>query len=186
MPTVSERTIWAYGDPSTLDVYNTKIGKLGGLICHENYMPLVRYSLYARGIELYMAPTYDSSDVWKSTLQHIGKEGCVYVAGCCMVLREQDVLSHFPQLEPYYEEAGEWINSGNSVIADPEGNIIAGPLCEEEGVLYADVDLEHVRNTRWNLDVAGHYSRPDAFQLTIRTAPNPTMIIDRDLDFFIA
>lgn len=184
VPTVSERTIWAYGDPGTLDVYNTEIGKIGGLICHENYMPLVRYSLYARGIELYMAPTYDEGDAWQSTLRHIGKEGRVYVAGCCMVLRKDDVLSRFPQLEPYYSETDEWINSGNSMIADPEGHIIAGPLSKEEGILYADVDLEHISNTRWNLDVAGHYARPDAFQLTIRTAPNPAIIIDKDTSGF--
>lgn len=178
VPTVPERTIWAYGDPSTLDVYDTKIGKIGGLICHENYMPLVRYSLYGRGIELYMAPTYDEGDTWHATLRHIGKEGRVYLAGCCMVLRKEDVLSRYPQLEPYYEETDEWINSGNSIVTDPEGHIIAGPLSKEEGVLYADVDLEHIRRTRWNLDVAGHYARPDAFQLTVRTAPHPVITID--------
>jgi nitrilase len=180
VPTVSERTIWAYGDPSTLDVYDTEIGKIGGLICHENYMPLVRYSLYGRGIELYMAPTYDDSETWQSTLRHIGKEGRVYVAGCCMVLRKDEVLSHYPQLEPYYQETGEWINSGNSMIGDPEGHIIAGPMSKKEGILYAEVDPERISNTRWNLDVAGHYARPDAFQLTIRTAPNPIMNIERD------
>lgn len=180
VPTVSERTIWAYGDPGTLDVYDTEIGKLGGLICHENYMPLVRYSLYGRGIELYMAPTYDQGETWRSTIRHIGKEGRVYIAGCCMVLRKDDVLSRFPQLEPYYKEAGEWINSGNSVIADPEGHIVAGPLSMEEGILYADVNLQHIRNTRWNLDVAGHYARPDAFRLTVRTVPNPVMTIERE------
>ncbi|MGA7146103.1 MAG: carbon-nitrogen hydrolase family protein [Desulfobacterales bacterium] len=172
VPTVSERTVWAYGDPSTLDVYDTKIGKIGGLICHENYMPLVRYSLYGRGIELYVAPTYDEGDVWQSTIRHIGKEGRVFIVGCCMVLRKKDVLERLPQLEPYYKEAGEWINTGNSMIADPEGNILAGPLSKEEGILYADVDPAIIRNTRWNLDVAGHYARPDAFQLTIRTTPD--------------
>jgi len=180
VPTISERTIWAYGDPSTLEVYDTEIGKMGGLICHENYMPLARYSLYGRGIELYLAPTYDESEAWQSTLRHIGREGRVYVAGCCMVLRKKEILSHFPQIKPYYEQAGEWINTGNSMIADPEGNILAGPLSKEEGILYANVDPEIIRNTRWNLDVAGHYSRPDAFQLTVRTTPNPIIRVDTD------
>jgi nitrilase len=180
VPTVSERTIWAYGDPSTLQIYDTEIGKMGGLICHENYMPLARYSLYGRGIELYLAPTYDESEAWQATLRHIGREGRVYVVGCCMVLRKEEVLSRFPQIKPYYEEAGEWINTGNSMIADPEGNILAGPLSKEEGILYANVDPEIIRNTRWNLDVAGHYSRPDAFQLTVRTTPNPIIRVDSD------
>ena len=175
VPTVSERTIWAYGDPSTLKVYDTEIGKIGGLICHENYMPLARYSLYGRGIEFYLAPTYDESDAWHATLRHIGREGRVYVFGCCMVLRKDEMLSRYPQLEPYYKEASEWVNTGNSMIADPEGNILAGPLSKEEGILYASVDSAIIRNTRWNLDVAGHYARPDVFQLTVRTAPNPVI-----------
>ena len=178
VPTVSERTVWAYGDPSTLEVHDTKIGKLGGLICHENYMPLPRYSLYARGIEIYLAPTYDEGETWQSTLRHIGKEGRVYVVGCCLVLRKEDVLSHFPQLEPYYKDVAEWINTGNSMITDPDGNILAGPLSKEEGILYADVDPTVIRNTRWNLDVAGHYARPDAFQLTMRSTPTPILRID--------
>ena len=181
VPTVSERTVWAYGDPSTLDVYDTEIGKIGGLICHENYMPLPRYSLYARGIEIYLAPTYDEGDTWHSTLRHIGREGRVYVVGCCMALRKEDILSRLPQLEPYYKDAGEWINSGNSMISDPEGNILAGPLSKDEGILYADVDPAVIRNTRWNLDVAGHYARPDAFQLTMRSTPTPILRIEDEI-----
>ncbi len=178
VPTVSERTVWAYGDPGTLDVYDTEIGKIGGLICHENYMPLVRYSLYGRGIEIYVAPTYDEGDTWQSSIRHIGREGRVYAIGCCMVLRKKDVLSRFPQLEPYYAEAGEWINTGNSIVADPEGNLLAGPISKEETILYAEVDPRSIRNTRWNLDVAGHYARPDAFQLTIRTTSDPIIRIE--------
>jgi nitrilase len=180
VPTAPERTVWAYGDPSTLDVYSTSLGKIGGLICHENYMPLVRYSLYARGIELYFAPTYDESDAWHSTLRHIGREGRVYVVGCSMVLRKEDVLAHSPQLQPYYTTVGEWINTGNSMIADPAGNIIAGPLSKEEGIIYADVDLKMLRGSKWNLDVAGHYARPDAFHLTIRTVPTPIFTVRED------
>jgi nitrilase len=177
VPTAPERTIWAYGDPSTLAVYDTDLGKIGGLICHENYMPLVRYSLYAQGIEIYFAPTYDESEAWQSTLRHIGREGRVYVVGCGMVLRKEDVIEHSVQLKPYYMNVNEWINTGNSMIAGPNGEILAGPLNKEEGILYADVDLKMLRGTKWNLDVAGHYARPDAFHLTISKTPNPILAV---------
>ena len=177
VPTAPERTVWAYGDPSTLEIYDTDLGKIGGLICHENYMPLVRYSLYGRGVELYFAPTYDEGDTWHSTLRHIGREGRVFIVGCCMTLRKEDILAYSPQLEPYYAAADEWVNSGNSMIADPNGDILAGPLGKEEGILYAEVDLEMLLGTKWNLDVAGHYTRPDAFHLTVNTAPTPILSI---------
>lgn len=181
VPTAPERMIWAYGDPGTLQVYDTDIGKIGGLTCHENYMPLVRYSLYGRGIELYLAPTYDESDMWHATLRHIGREGRVYVVGCCMVLRKADLLARHPQLQPYYTTDDEWINTGNSLIVDPGGKVLAGPLSKAEGILYADVDLKMLRGTRWNLDVAGHYARPDAFQLTVRTTSTPILTLQQDL-----
>jgi len=136
-------------------------------------MPLVRYSLYGQGIEIYFAPTYDEGDAWRSTIRHIAREGRVYAFGCCMVLRREDVLGHSPQLEPYYAGADEWLNRGNSAIADPNGDLVAGPLSAEEGILYADVDADIILGTRWNLDVAGHYARPDVFQLIVRKTPTP-------------
>jgi nitrilase len=184
VPTAPERTVWAYGDPSTLAVYDTDLGKISGLICHENYMPLVRYSLYAQGVEIYFAPTYDESEAWQCTLRHIGREGRVYVIGCGMVLRKEDVLAHSPQLQPYYATVAEWINTGNSMIAGPSGEIIAGPLSKEEGILYADVDLKMSRGMRWNLDVAGHYARPDAFHLTVSKAPTPILSVRKDMPGF--
>ena len=177
VPTAPERTVWAYGDPSTLEVYDTDLGKIAGLICHENYMPLVRYSLYGRGVELYLAPTYDESEAWHSTLRHIGREGRVFAIGCCMVLRKEDVLSHSPQLEPYYEGTDEWINCGNSMIADPNGEILAGPIKKVESILYAEIDRDMLLGTKWNLDVGGHYARPDAFQLTVNMTPLPILSI---------
>jgi nitrilase len=177
IPTAPERTVWAYGDPSTLEVFDTDLGKMGGLICHENYMPLVRYSLYGSGIELYFAPTYDESEAWRCTLRHIAREGRVFVVGCCMVLRREDILSHSPQLEPYYAGKNEWINSGNSMIVNPNGKILAGPLDKEEGILYAEADIGILQGSRWNLDVAGHYARPDAFHLTVDRRPTPILSI---------
>lgn len=178
VPTLSERTIWKYGDPGTLEVYDTSLGKLGGLICWENYMPLVRYSLYAQGIDLYVAPTYDESSSWQATLRHIGKEGRTFVIGCCMAYKKEDILSQCPKLKPYYKEAGEWINTGNSMITDPNGNILAGPLHKEKGILYAEIDRKLLRNTKWNLDVAGHYARPDAFRLIVRKESDPVIEIE--------
>ncbi|MEJ2468969.1 MAG: carbon-nitrogen hydrolase family protein [Campylobacterales bacterium] len=165
VPTLAERTAWAFGDPATLEVYDTSLGRLGGLICWENYMPLVRQSLYEKGIELYAAPTYDEGSAWQASLRHIGKEGRVYIAGSCMLLRKKTVLKVLPELEPYYASVGKWINSGNSMIAGPDGEILAEPLYREEGILYAEVDPVHAKGAKWNLDVAGHYARPDAFKL---------------------
>ena len=165
IPTLAERTVWSYGDPETLNVYDTHLGKIGGLTCWENYMPLVRYSLYTEGVSLYLAPTYDESDTWKASMSHIAREGGTYVLGCYMAYKKSDILTKFPELGAYYKEAGDWVNSGNSVIIEPSGTIIAGPLNKKEGILYADINMEKVRASKWNLDVAGHYSRPDAFNL---------------------
>jgi nitrilase len=165
VPTLAERTVWAFGDPATLEVYDTPLGGLGGLICWENYMPLVRQSLYERGIALYAAPTYDEGDAWQASMRHIGKEGRIYVASCCMVLRKETVLKALPELEPYYAAVGTWINSGNSMIAGPNGEVLAEPLYQKEGILYAEADPALQKGAKWNLDVAGHYARPDAFKL---------------------
>ena len=173
VPTLAERTIWAYGDPSTLQVYDTSLGILGGLTCWENYMPLARYTLYTQGISLYVAPTYDESTTWQASMRHIAREGRTYVIGCCMSCKKEDVLTGVPELAPYYEEVGEWVNSGNSLIVDPDGTVIAGPLYREEGILYAEVSGKKLRDTKWNLDVAGHYARPDVFSLWVQRSPNP-------------
>lgn len=167
VPTIAERMVWGYGDPATLEVYETEIGKLGGLICWENYMPMVRQSLYEKGIDIYAAPTYDEGEAWQASMRHIGKEGRVYIGGCCMVLRKDDVLKALPELAPFYESVGEWINTGNSMIADPNGNVLAKPLSKKEGILYAEVDPQTLLGSKWNLDVAGHYARPDAFRLKL-------------------
>lgn len=173
VPTAPERTIWAYGDASTVGVYESDICKVGGLICWENYMPLVRYTLYAEGIELYLAPTYDEGQTWNASMRHIAKEGRCFVAGCCMVLKKEEVLKKLPDLKPYYKSVGEFINKGNSVITDPNGEVIAGPLHAKEGMLLAEVDLHMLHASKWNLDVAGHYARPDAFELTVRKRKAP-------------
>jgi nitrilase len=172
VPTGAERLVWAQGDGSTLAVYETSLGTLGGLICWENYMPLARYALYAWGIQIYIAATWDRSPTWLATLQHIAKEGRVYVIGCCMALRTSDLPETFGLKERFYGGVEDWINVGNSAIVDPEGTFIAGPLVEREELLYAEVDLRRLAGSKWMLDVAGHYARPDVFTQPRRETGN--------------
>jgi nitrilase len=172
VPTAAERLVWAQGDGSTLQVYDSPLGKLGGLICWENYMPLARYAMYAWGTQIYIAPTWDSGQPWLSTIRHIAKEGRVYVISCCIAMRQDDIPDHYA-VKKYYTErssgADEWINAGDSAIINPDGELIAGPLHEEEGILYAEIDPRMTQGPKWKLDVAGHYARPDVFQLTVHT-----------------
>ena len=173
VPTAPERMVWAQGDGSTLEVYDTSLGKLSGLICWENYMPLARYSLYAWGVQIYLAPTWDNGEPWLSTLRHIAKEGRAYVIGCSMVMRKEDIPDRFDFKAKYYSEVGEWINKGDSAIVSPDGKFVAGPLHAEEGILYAELDPRQMRGSKWNLDVAGHYARPDVFRLTVSKEDRP-------------
>jgi nitrilase len=173
VPTGGERLVWAQGDGSTLGVYDTSLGRLGGLICWENYMPLARYALYAWGVQLYVAATWDRGEPWLSTLRHIAKEGRVYVLGCGMALRAADIPDRYELKQRFYAGTAEWIKVGDSAIVDPDGQLLAGPLREQEGILYAEVDPRRMRGSKWMLDVAGHYARPDVFQLSVRTDTRP-------------
>ena len=177
VPTAPERMVWAQGDGSTLEVYETSLGKLGGLICWENYMPLARYSLYAWGVQIYLAPTWDNGEPWLSTLRHIAKEGRVYVIGCSIAMRKQDIPDRFEFKAKYYSEVGEWINKGDSAVVSPDGKLVAGPLNAEEGILYAELDPRQMRGSKWNLDVAGHYARPDVFRLTVSKEDRPMIAV---------
>jgi nitrilase len=166
VPTGGERLVHASGDGSTLESYDTSIGKLGGLICWENYMPLARYAMYAQGVQIYVAPTWDSSDIWISTLRHIAKEGGLFVIGACMPMKVSDIPDKF-EFKKQYEPAREWINPGNSVMINPKGDIIAGPLNKTESILYAELDFDLIAHCKWILDVAGHYARPDVFKFSV-------------------
>jgi nitrilase len=169
--------VWAQGDGSTLEVYDTSLGKLGGLICWENYMPLARYTLYAWGVQIYLAPTWDNGEPWLSTLRHIAKEGRAYVIGCSIAMRKQDIPDRFEFKAKYYSEVGEWINKGDSAVVSPDGKLVAGPLHAEEGILYAKLDPRQMRGSKWNLDVAGHYARPDVFRLTVSKEDRPMIAV---------
>jgi nitrilase len=171
MPTNPERMVWGFGDGSGLKVVDTPCGRVGALICWENFMPLARYALYAQGIEIYVAPTYDNGDGWLGTLQHIAREGCCWVVGSGCVLKASDFSSDFPDKARLYPDPEEWVNPGDSVVIAPGGKIIAGPLHKEIGILFAEFDTERIGAARRSLDVVGHYGRPDIFQLRVNTQP---------------
>jgi nitrilase len=173
VPTGGERLVWAQGDGSTLGVYDTPLGRIGGLICWENYMPLARYAMYAWGVQIYIAATWDRGDVWLSTLRHIAKEGRVVVLGACMALRKADIPDSFEFKQRYYAGADEWINTGDSAIVNPDGEFMTGPVHKKEEILYAEIDPQQVSGPKWILDVAGHYARPDVFELLVNKAAHP-------------
>ena len=177
MPTGPERMVWAQGDGSTLGVWETPVGKLSTLICWENYMPLARYAMAAWGARIHVAPTWDRGEPWISSMRHVAKEGRVFVISCCMALRKTDVPRDL-EFVMLYPDGREWINAGDSLVVNPDGQIIAGPLHEAEGILYAELSADEMGGPRWMFDAAGHYARPDVFQLTVNRAPRP-MIAER-------
>lgn len=171
MPTNPERMVWGFGDASGLNVVDTPVGRVGTLLCWENYMPLARYALYAQGVEIYIAPTYDSGDKWLGTMQHIAREGRCWVVSSGVVLTHSDIPTDFPERETLYPVTEDWINPGDSVVVAPGGEIVAGPMRREKGILFAEVDAKRVGISKRDLDVAGHYSRPDIFTLSVDTRP---------------
>jgi len=167
-PTGAERLIWGEGDGSTLTVLDTEIGKIGGLICWENYMPLARMAMYQKGVEVYLAPTADSRDSWQATLRHIAYEGRCFVLGCNQYVTK----SMYPaELQPELTDQPEVMCRGGSVIISPLGEVLAGPLYDQEGILYAELDLAEVAQSKFDFDVVGHYARPDVFQLIVNEQP---------------
>jgi nitrilase len=169
MPTNPERMVWGFGDASGLKVVDTRHGRVGTLICWENYMPLARYALYSQGVEIYVAPTYDSGDGWLGSLQHIAREGCCWVIGSGNAFRASDIPGDLPAKSTLYPDRDEWVNAGDSVVIAPGGDIVTGPMRNKQGLLYAEVDSRRVGIARRTLDVAGHYSRPDIFRLRVNT-----------------
>ena len=173
VPTNPERMVWGQGDASGLRVIDTAFGRLGGLICWENYMPLARYSLYADGVQVYVASTWDSGDGWISSMRHIASEGRCWVISSGCALAASDIPEDFPSRETVFAGSEGWLNPGDSVVVAPTGQIVAGPLHEEYGILYADIDATQASNEHRTLDVAGHYGRPDIFTLTVDRSPQP-------------
>ena len=183
MPTNPERMVWGFGDASGLKVVESPAGRIGALLCWENYMPLTRYALYSQGVEIYIAPTYDSGEGWIGSLQHIAREGCCWVVGCGNLMKASDIPEDFPEKSSLYPDADEWVNPGDSVVIAPGGEIVAGPMNKESGILYSELDLEKVAIAKRALDVTGHYSRPDIFQLHVNTqAQSPCVFDDTSTD----
>jgi nitrilase len=168
-PTGAERLIWGEGDGRSLRVVETPLGNMGGLICWENYMPLARTALYEQQVQIYLAPTADSRDTWQATLQHIALEGRCFVLGCNQFVTKEMVPVDLPGIE---ELAGlpEVLCRGGSTIVSPLGEVLAGPLYDAEGILYADLDMDAVVRSKLDFDVVGHYARPDVLRLDYRPA----------------
>ena len=180
VPTGSERTVWGMGDGSTMRVVDTPFGRIGGLICWENYMPLARFHMYAQGVDVWLAPTLATGDGWIATLRHIARENRMFVIGVNSVLHVDQIPSGFPdrdRLVPaaFREEHGDWVEPGNTAVIGPDGNLIAGPVREQEETLVVDIDVGQVLAARRFNDPVGHYHRPDLFRLYVDTSPRPVV-----------
>ena len=176
LPTGGDNTVWGRGDGSTLTVIETEFGRVGGLLCWENLMPLARAAMYEQGVDIYLAPTWDNSDSWICTLRHIAREGRMFVVGTNTCLHSRDIPRTLPGADDLYPpNDDDWPSRGNTVIVGPDGAILAGPLSEEAGMLVVTIDLGRLAAERRQFDVVGHYARPDIFELNVnrseRTSP---------------
>lgn len=167
-PTGLERYIWAESDGSTLTTLQTSIGKIGGLICWENYMPLARMSMYQKGVEIYLAPTADSRESWQSTMQHIALEGRCFVLAANQYVQKSDYPAEY---QADLHDQPEMMCAGGSVIISPMGEVLAGPLWHQEGLLVAELDFSLLAKSKLDFDVTGHYARPDVFEFKVNKQP---------------
>jgi nitrilase len=170
-PTGTERIVWAEAAGEYLTTYQTKIGKLGGLICWENYMPLARMSMYSKGVEIYIAPTADARKEWTATMVHIALEGRCFVLGCNQYFTKSMIPEKYHKL---VVDEPEVMSAGGSIIVSPLGKIIAGPLFNSSGALIAELDLDEIKESKLDFDVIGHYARNDIFQLNVLNQPEMT------------
>jgi nitrilase len=182
VPTGSERTVWGQGDGSTLRVVSTPFGRIGGLICWENYMPLARFHLYAQGVDLWVAPTLAPGDAWVASMRHLARENRMFVVGVNPVLHSDRIRPDFPDRDKlipadFLDQNDGWVEQGNSVIVGPDGSLIAGPVRRSEETLIAELDLGSVGAARRLLDPVGHYNRPDVFRLHVDTSPRPPVVV---------
>ncbi|MBD0330557.1 MAG: carbon-nitrogen hydrolase family protein [Thermoleophilia bacterium] len=166
VPTNHERLVWGPGDGRGLRALETPLGRVGGLICWENYMPLARFALYESGVEIYVASTADDSDAWQATLVHLARESRAFVVAPSHFQRPSAYPDDFPLREAF--DGLEVIGRGGSAILGPDGAYLAGPLYDEEGILYADLEPARLDEERQRFDPAGHYHRPDVFRLKVR------------------
>ena len=179
MPTASERLIWGFGDGSTLPVFDTDLGKVGAVICWENYMPMTRMAMYAKGVQIYCAPTADARDNWISTMRHVALEGRCFVLSCNQHCLRKDYPEDYALTQPMTPD--EVVCRGGSCIIDPFGEILAGPDYSGETILTAELDMDQITRGKFDFDVAGHYARPDVFRLNVDERPKlPVNSIESD------
>jgi nitrilase len=178
-PTAAERLVWGEGDGSTLPVLDTPLGRIGGLICWENYMPLARMAMYGKGVELYLAPTADARPRWQATLQHIALEGRCFVLGCNQYVT-RDMYPADLEIARELEAWPEVLCRGGSAVYGPLGETLAEPLWDAEGVLWADLDPGALARAHFDFDVTGHYARPDVFRLEVDERPRPPVSYRRE------
>lgn len=176
IPTAGERLVWGQAAGCDLEVFALPFARVSGLLCWENYMPLARYALTAWGEQIHLAPTWDRGEPWTSTMRHSAKEGRCFVVSACQAFHKNDIPDELEFKAEYLAETDGWLNPGLSLIVDPDGKVVAGPLEAEEGILYADVRPDELIGPRWQLDTAGHYARPDVFELRVRRDPRPMII----------
>ncbi len=174
MPTGLERLTWGFGDGSTLPVFDTKIGKIGSVICWENYMPLLRMTMYAKGIQLYCAMTADDRDSWLPSMRHIACEGRCFVLSSCQFIRRGDFPADFRPVQG--DDPETVLMRGGSCIVNPFGEVLAGPDFAGECLLTADIDLDDIARGKYDMDVVGHYARPDVFRLHVNETPMPAVV----------
>ena len=176
MPTASERLVWGFGDGSTMPVFDTPLGKLGAVICWENYLPLLRTAMYGKGIELYCAPTADPRDSWIASMRHIAVEGRCFVLSCNQFNRQSDFPPEYGA--SFTGDPQGVVTRGGSCIVDPFGNFLAGPDFEGEAILTAEIDRAQIVRGKYDLDVVGHYARPDIFRLQVDERPKTPLTIE--------
>jgi predicted amidohydrolase len=173
MPTGAERLVWGTGDGSTMPVLDTPLGRLGAVICWENYMPLMRMGMYAKGIQLYCAPTADARETWVASMRHIACEGRCFVLSANQFARRGDYPDDYPI---DVSDSDAVLCSGGSVIVSPLGELLAGPETGGEAILRAELDLDRITEGKYDFDVSGHYARPDVFSLAIDERPKRPVV----------
>ncbi len=171
-----ERIVWGYGDGSAMPVFNTPLGKLGAVICWENYVPLLRMTMDSKGIELYCAPTADDRDTWMSSMQHVALEGRCFVLTACQHLRRGDCPTDYAAVQG--DDPDTVIMRGGSAIIGPLGQVLAGPLYNQNGILTAEIDHGEISRSKYDFDVVGHYARPDIFQLHVNAKAKRPVVAD--------
>ncbi|MFG1396239.1 carbon-nitrogen hydrolase family protein [Roseixanthobacter pseudopolyaromaticivorans] len=175
MPTAGERLAWGFGDGSTLPVFDTPIGKIGAVICWENYMPMLRMTMYAKGVSLYCAPTADDRETWLPTMRHVALEGRCFVLTTCQVVKRGDFPAEYRCSIDVDPET--YVMHGGAAIIGPLGNVLAGPVFDEECLLTAELDTDELGRAKFDFDVAGNYARPDVFSLTVNEAPQTAVAL---------